>query len=219
MNATYYPLEILRTFRNRRFFVFSLIIPVLFFYLIAGSNKDAAARRDPIRRLLPGRHDRVRHDGSDDLQRRPDRRRAGGRLEPPAADDSAASQHLLQRQADRRVHHGRRDPRRCCWSPASPSGCASSSSACWRWSATSSSGLIPFAALGIFIGHKFTPDSIGPILGGGVSVLAFLGGAWGPVGGNSGFMHDLSQATPTYWLVQAGHTLIGGPGWTARRLV
>jgi ABC-2 type transport system permease protein len=77
-------------------------------------------------------------------------------------------------------------------------------------------GLVPFAALGILVGHKFTVDSIGPILGGGVSVLAFIGGAWGPVGGDSGFMHNLSQATPTYWLVQAGHTLIGGPGWSAR---
>ena len=49
-----------------------------------------------------------------------------------------------------------------------------------------------------------------------MSILAFVGGAWGPFGGDSGFMHDLSQATPTYWLVQAGHTLIGGAGWNAR---
>lgn len=75
-------------------------------------------------------------------------------------------------------------------------------------------GLIPFAALGILIGHKFTPDSIGPVLGGGVSVLAFIGGAWGPVGGTHGFMHGVSQATPTYWLVQAGHTLVGGKAWS-----
>ena len=76
-------------------------------------------------------------------------------------------------------------------------------------------GLIPFAALGIFVGHLFTPDSMGPVIGGGVSLLAFIGGAWGPVGGDHGGMHDISQATPTYWLVQAGHTLVGGPGWTS----
>lgn len=74
-------------------------------------------------------------------------------------------------------------------------------------------GLIPFAALGIFVGHMFTPDSIGPVLGGGVSILAFLGGAWGPIGGTHGFMHDVSLATPTYWLVQAGHTLVGQQAW------
>jgi ABC-2 type transport system permease protein len=77
-------------------------------------------------------------------------------------------------------------------------------------------GLIPFAALGIFIGHKVTVDSIGPILGGGVSILAFVGGVWAPFGGDHGTAHDISQATPTYWLVQAGHTLIGGPGWPLR---
>ncbi|MDQ1495802.1 MAG: type transport system permease protein, partial [Actinomycetota bacterium] len=40
MNATYLKFELLRTFRNRRFFVFSLGFPLVFFYLIAGSNKD-----------------------------------------------------------------------------------------------------------------------------------------------------------------------------------
>ena len=36
-------------------------------------------------------------------------------------------------------------------------------------------GLIPFAALGILLGHMFTPDSIGPAMGGGVALLALLG--------------------------------------------
>ena len=76
-------------------------------------------------------------------------------------------------------------------------------------------GLIPCAALGIWVGHQFTPDSIGPVLGGGVSVLAFVGGAWGPVGGDHGFLHDVSRGTPTYWLVQAGHVLAGQKAWSA----
>ena len=42
-------------------------------------------------------------------------------------------------------------------------------------------GLIPFAALGILIGHLLTPDSIGPAIGGGIAVLAFLGGVWFPI--------------------------------------
>ena len=42
-------------------------------------------------------------------------------------------------------------------------------------------GLIPFAALGVVIGHLVTPDSIGPVLGGGVALLAFLGGTWFPL--------------------------------------
>ena len=43
-------------------------------------------------------------------------------------------------------------------------------------------GLIPFAALGIALGHMLTPDSIGPAMGGGVSLFALLGGTWFPLG-------------------------------------
>jgi uncharacterized membrane protein len=28
-------------------------------------------------------------------------------------------------------------------------------------------------------------------------------------------MHGVSEATPTYWLVQAGHTLVGQPAWNS----
>jgi ABC-2 type transport system permease protein len=75
--------------------------------------------------------------------------------------------------------------------------------------------LVPFAALGILLGHLLTPDSIGPALGGGVSLLAFLGGAWFPIPG-SGFLHDVAQFLPSYWLVQASHVALGGHAWPAR---
>ena len=70
-------------------------------------------------------------------------------------------------------------------------------------------GLIPFAALGITLGHLLTPDSIGPAMGGGVSLLALLGGTWFPLGSH-GFLHDVAQYLPSYWLVQAGHVALGG---------
>ena len=41
-------------------------------------------------------------------------------------------------------------------------------------------GLIPFAVLGILLGHLLTIDSMGPALGGVTSLFALLGGAWGP---------------------------------------
>ena len=75
--------------------------------------------------------------------------------------------------------------------------------------------LVPFAALGILLGHMLTPDSIGPALGGGVSLLAFLGGTWFPIP-SSGFLHDLAQFLPSYWLVQASHVALGGHPWPAR---
>jgi ABC-2 type transport system permease protein len=76
-------------------------------------------------------------------------------------------------------------------------------------------GLVPFAALGIVLGHMLTPDSIGPAMGGGISLLALLGGTWFPIGGH-GFLHDLAQFIPSYWLVQAGHIGLGGQPWSAK---
>jgi ABC-2 type transport system permease protein len=75
--------------------------------------------------------------------------------------------------------------------------------------------LVPFAALGILIGHLLTPDSIGPALGGGVSLLAFLGGTWFPIPSH-GFLHDVAQFLPSYWLVQASHVALGGHPWPGR---
>jgi ABC-2 type transport system permease protein len=73
-------------------------------------------------------------------------------------------------------------------------------------------GLVPFAALGIALGHLLSADSIGPAVGGLVGVLALLGGSWFPISGH-GFVHDLAQALPSYWLVQASHVGLGDGGW------
>jgi ABC-2 type transport system permease protein len=51
--------------------------------------------------------------------------------------------------------------------------------------------LMPFAALGIGLGHLLTVDSVGPAIGGTVSLLALVSGTWFPV--TSGFLHDLGQ--------------------------
>src|SRR5262249_52676758 len=42
-------------------------------------------------------------------------------------------------------------------------------------------GLVPFAVLGILMGHLVTVESMGPALGGVSSLFALLGGAWGPL--------------------------------------
>ncbi|MFL5903850.1 MAG: hypothetical protein ACJ76Q_08525 [Solirubrobacteraceae bacterium] len=72
-------------------------------------------------------------------------------------------------------------------------------------------GVVPFAALGIAAGHVLTADSVGPAMGGGVGLLAFLGGTWFPI--TSGVLHDIAQALPSYWLVQASHVALGGKAW------
>jgi ABC-2 type transport system permease protein len=73
-------------------------------------------------------------------------------------------------------------------------------------------GLMPFAALGILLGHLLNVDSMGPATGGIVSLLALVSGTWFPVAAH-GFLHVLALALPSYWLVQASHVSIGGDGW------
>jgi ABC-2 type transport system permease protein len=73
--------------------------------------------------------------------------------------------------------------------------------------------LLPFAALGIGLGHLLTVDSVGPAIGGSVSLLAIISGTWFPV--TSGFLHDVGQFLPSYWLVQAGRSSLEGHAWGA----
>jgi ABC-2 type transport system permease protein len=76
-------------------------------------------------------------------------------------------------------------------------------------------GLIPVAVLGILLGHVVTPDSVAPAVGGTIMLLALLGGAYGFLVAKSGAVFDLIKALPSYWLVQAGKTALGGTGWPA----
>jgi ABC-2 type transport system permease protein len=72
-------------------------------------------------------------------------------------------------------------------------------------------GLLPFAALGITLGHLMTVESIGPMTGGTVSLLAIVSGTWFPI--THGFLHDVGQWLPSYWLVEAGRAAIAGHEW------
>jgi len=74
--------------------------------------------------------------------------------------------------------------------------------------------LLPFAALGITLGHLMNVDSIGPLTGGLVAILAFLSGTWFPL--THGFLYDIGQYLPGYWIVQAGHIAVGGHAWGAQ---
>lgn len=79
--------------------------------------------------------------------------------------------------------------------------------------------LVPFAALGIAMGHLLNDDSAGPAMGGGVSLFAFLGGTWFPISGG-GFFGQFCQSLPSYWLVQAGHVGLGaGNPWGVKAWV
>ena len=73
-------------------------------------------------------------------------------------------------------------------------------------------GLIPFSVMGIMFGHLLKLDSLGPAIGGVTSLFALLGGAYTPLV-TSGFLFTLVKFLPSYWLVQAGKTTLRGGGW------
>ena len=47
-SATYLRYELVRTFRNVRFFVFSLAFPLVLYYLIAGGNRHGHLEGIPL---------------------------------------------------------------------------------------------------------------------------------------------------------------------------
>jgi ABC-2 type transport system permease protein len=75
-------------------------------------------------------------------------------------------------------------------------------------------GLVPFACLGIMLGHLLTADSVGPAIGGLMAVFALLGGSWGPLV-TRGVLLDVVKCIPSYWLVQA-RAALGGQEWPAQ---
>ncbi|MDT4893346.1 MAG: type transport system permease protein [Pseudonocardiales bacterium] len=74
--------------------------------------------------------------------------------------------------------------------------------------------LVPFAALGIGVGHLLHDDASGPAMGGAVSLFAFLGGTWFPITG--GGFAAFCKLIPSFWLVRAGYVGLGaGDPWSA----
>lgn len=72
--------------------------------------------------------------------------------------------------------------------------------------------LVPFAVLGILAGHLLKPDSMGPAIGGVVTLFALLGGSWGPLSTGKTYV-DIVRLLPSYWLAQASKVAFGGSGW------
>jgi ABC-2 type transport system permease protein len=75
-------------------------------------------------------------------------------------------------------------------------------------------GLVPFVLIGIALGHLISVDSLGPALGGITSLFALLGGSFGPLA-KSGVLFTIVKLLPSYWLVQAGKSaLLGTHIWS-----
>jgi ABC-2 type transport system permease protein len=214
VNTTAYArYELLRTFRNRRFFIFSFAFPLVLFYAIAGPNRDEAnlggtGISAPVYFMVGmvafgtmnavlGSGARIAAERSVGWNRQlrltPLSTRTYFRVKVLTAYAMAAITIALLYIAGAtlgvRLQAG-------------------------DWLAMTGLilvGLVPFAGLGILMGHLLTTDSIGPAMGGTTALLALLGGVWFPI--TSGVMHTVAEALPSYWLVQAAHVGLGGAGW------
>jgi ABC-2 type transport system permease protein len=210
---TYARAELLRTYRNRRFFIFSIGFPLLLFWIIAGPQKDETNFNGtgisiPVYYMITmasyGSMIAVLSGGA----RIASERQAGWtrqlRISPLTtvayfrtkvavayltAGITIALLYVSGFAIDVRL-------------PAD------------RWIEMTLLiivGLIPFAALGIVLGHLLSTDAMGPAMGGGVGVLALVSGFWFPI--TTGVVHDIGQFLPSWWLVQASHLSLTGDSW------
>jgi len=210
---TYARYEIVRTFRNRRFFVFSVGFPLVLYFVIAGPNRNEqdfagsglpAALYYMIGLTAFGTMNTVLSTGT----RIAGERAAGWnrqlRLTPLTTRDYFRTKvvvaYLLALITIVILY-----------ASGISLGVHLSAGEWARMTGLILVGLVPFIALGVLMGHLLTTDSIGPAMGGTTALLSLLGGVWFPI--TSGTLHDIAEALPSYWLVQASHVSIGGGGW------
>jgi ABC-2 type transport system permease protein len=210
---TYTRTEVLRTFRNRRFFIFSLLFPLLLFLIVAGSNRHVTVEgvAFPLYYMTAmmafGTMAAVMAGGARIASERSVGWTRQMRITPLSVGAyfrtkvltgylmALVSVVLLSAAGTAYgVHLG---------------------AANWlEMLGLVLVGLAPFAVLGILLGHLLTVDSMGPAMGGVNTLFALLGGAFFPLA-SSGALHDLALVLPSYWLVQAGRAVANGHGWSA----
>jgi ABC-2 type transport system permease protein len=214
VSTTYVWYELLRTFRNRRFFLFSIGFPLVLYYLIAGPNRD---EQDFLGSGLPapvyymvglvafGTMTAVLSAGARISAERStgwNRQLRITPLRPRAYFSAKILTGYVSALATIAVLY-----------VAGASLGVSLPAQDWlAMTGLILVGLVPFAALGVFVGHLLTADVIGPAAGGLVSLLALVSGNWYPLG--EGTLSDIAQFLPSYWLVQASHVSLGGPTWS-----
>lgn len=215
MNLTYLRYELLRLFRNKRFFIFSLVLPLGLYLTIAGGNKDEvvdigfgditfplfymvsmAGYGAMIASMAGGA--RVAMDRSVGWNRQL-------RLTPLSPlmyfTAKVLTGYVMAVISILLIY------------AAGISFDVRLSASHWA----ETTGLIlvaviPFAALGLLAGHLLGAESIGPAMGGAGAFFGILGGIWFPIP-DSGFMHDIGENLPSFWISQAARTAYGGSAW------
>ncbi len=215
MNTTYYKYEILRIFRNRQNFIFSLVLPTILYLFIAGESGNGKYGNLPIATYLMA--GLIAFGGM-------------------GATVSGGARIAVERELGwtRQLRISPLSPRDYFRGKILGSYITASCTVALlyisgvilgvrmpieRWvemTVLILISLIPFAAVGIMLGHLVKSDAMGPIMGGGMSLLSIFGGAFGPIGGDNSLIRNISKFIPSYWTVQAGRVAIGGNAWGAR---
>ena len=214
MTRDYLLFELKRTFRNRRFFLFSLGFPLVLYFLIAGPNRNEtnlghSGLSAPLYFMVGlaafGTMNAMLAAGA-----RIAGERAVGWNRQLRITPLTTRTYFRAKVATGYVMAGL--TLAALYTSGAILGVSMSGNDWLRMTGLILVGLLPFAGLGIVFGHLLTPDSIGPVMGGTTALLALLGGTWFPLSG--AVMTHVGEALPSYWLVQAGHVGLGGSGWT-----
>ena len=182
-SATYVRYEIVRTLRNRRFFLFSLGFPLVLYFLVAGPNRNehdlgGTGISAPLYFMIGltafGAMNSVIAGGARIALDRSVGWTRQLRLTPLSPRSYLVTK-ILTAYLTALIT--------VVVLAAAGTSMGVHLSAT-RWAETIALlliGLLPFAALGILFGHLLTVDSLGPAVGGTTALLAFLGGVWFPI--------------------------------------
>ncbi|HWE55321.1 MAG TPA: ABC transporter permease [Acidimicrobiales bacterium] len=213
ISAQYTRMELLRTFRNRRFFIFSLGFPVVLFLTIAGANKSQTIADVPfptyymVGMVSFGTMAAVLGIGARIAVERQvgwNRQLRITPLSPVAYMATKVATGYMMAICTIVILY-------------LIGGLYGVSLAAANWAQMTVLiliGLIPFAAMGVALGQLLSPDSMGPVMGGGVALFSILGGAYGPLS-TSGAFKDVTEIVPSYWLVAARSAGLHGQWWSA----
>jgi ABC-2 type transport system permease protein len=210
-HLTYLKFEVIRTLRNRRFLIFSLIFPLVLFFSIAGPNKHVtvAGIHFPLYYMTAmaawGSMTAMLSSGARIAAERQIGWTRQMKITPLSTTSYFTAKVLCGYMMALFAIIG-------LGIAGSILGVHLSAIEWLSMVALLLVGLIPFAVIGILLGHLMKVDSLGPALGGITSLFALLGGSFGPIF-TSGIMLKIVKDIPSYWLVQASQSVLSPSGW------
>ncbi len=210
-HLTYLKFEVIRTLRNRRFLIFSLIFPLVLFFSIAGPNKKVVVEgiHFPLYYMTAmaawGSMTAMLSSGARIAAERQIGWTRQMKITPLSTTSYFTAKVLCGYMMALFAIIG-------LGIAGSILGVHLSVVEWLSMVALLVVGLIPFAVIGILLGHLMRVDSLGPALGGITSLFALLGGSFGPIF-TSGIMLKIVKDIPSYWLVQASRSVLSPSGW------